>query len=122
MNSSNTQETYVSKNDLRIAMQQAFAFPEESRSRLSKYFIRYWSKEYFLRVTDLSPFTGSIPLEGKEFVIIYHKCTRGKILEMQGDTQLALSFRAAIPSLNLPAYVLVSTPLMPKYLEGDLQS
>ena len=104
---------HPSKSEMRELLITQFAPQESSSKHLSKFFIRYWSKDYFLRVTSLvSLHTGTIPIEGKEFVILYHRCTRGQILQMQAQDQLALSFRAAPDNYALPAYVLVSKPLL----------
>ena len=94
---------------LHNSLSHSFAIHQTEQSFLSTYFIRYWSKEYFFRITSVvSLHTGTIPLEGKEFVIVYHRCTRGEILALESSDQLALSFRAALPEFSLPAYVLVS--------------
>ena len=105
------------KSEMREILTTQFSPKNPSSLPFEKFFIRYWSKDYFLRVTSLvSLYTGTLPVEGREFVIIYHRTTRGKILEMKGSDQLALSFRAASKDYGLPAYVLVSSPLAPQYI------
>ena len=99
----------ICRSELSFQLTSKFSISPIFSPVLSKYFIRYWSKDYFLRISSLvSLYTGTIPIEGKEYVVIYHRCTRGEILQMQDSEQLVLSFRAALPEYNLPAYVLVS--------------
>lgn len=70
-----------------------------------RYQLLYWDSQYFLsRVVE-----GVVTCEGKEFLVIYHRCTRGQVLAAKGE-QVALSFREVAPEFNLPAYVLVGLP------------
>ena len=103
------------KSEMREILTTQFSPKNPSSLPFEKFFIRYWSKDYFLHVTSfISLHTGTLPVEGRGFIIIYHRTTRGKILQMNPTDQLALSFRAAKPEYNLPAYVLVSSPMVPE--------
>ena len=84
-----------------------FSISDYYRDCFSKYRLLYWSKHHFLKQLV----AGVIASEGTDYIVIYHNCTRGKIISAHDFTQLALSFRAAHQEFNVPAYVLVSFPL-----------
>lgn len=67
------------------------------------YKLLYWDAQYLLsRVRD-----GLLEQDGVEYLVIYHRCTRGNVLAAKGS-QVALSFRTAKRDFGLVPYVLVS--------------
>lgn len=89
---------HISSNNFRISDTFADCF--------YLYQLKYWEAKYFLSQVS----EGTIKSGGKEFVVIYHNTTRGKILAAAPDTQLALSFRAAQEDFGILPCVLVSLP------------
>lgn len=101
--------TGVSRSSLNEILVYRFAIPELLKDLFPTYFLRYWSKKFFLAVTSQQSIRkDAILVDGIFYLIQYHKCTRGDILRLQDSSQVCLSFRAAKPEFNLPAYVLVS--------------
>ena len=63
---------------------------------LAEYSLRYWDTEYLLKTIDNGMFG--------TYKIIWYRCTPSDLHKYK---QARLSFRAAIPELNLPAFVLI---------------
>ena len=100
-----TQKHGVPPSVLLSFLQTKFSIPLSHQHLLRSYFIRYWSKEYLLSTLEAGK--GTLTRENIQFIAIYRDCSRGKILSSSED-QVCLSFRAALPEYNLPAYVLIS--------------
>lgn len=69
------------------------------------YHLLYWDAQYLLsRVRD-----GLLVVDqdSTEYLVIYHRCTRGQVLAAKGQ-QVALSFRSAKRDFGLLPCVLVS--------------
>ena len=99
----------VSRSHMHDMLQTRFSLPQLIRPLFSVYLLRYWSKEYFLQITELqSVRKDAILLDGIFYLIQYHRCTRGDLLQLHSKSQVSLSFRSAPAEFNLPAYVLVS--------------
>jgi hypothetical protein len=69
----------------------------------SKYFLLYWEGQYIVRECK----DGQIRKDGVDYLVIYHNCTRGMILN-DPYSQYACSFREPQPEFGLCAYVLIS--------------
>ena len=96
----------VSKSSLRALLQSRFVIDCNNQIYLQSYFLRYWTQEYTLR--KISEGLGTIKIDGVSYIAIYHRTTRGRILQLSQEEQLALSFREPAPEFGLPAYVLIS--------------
>lgn len=101
-----TQKWGVSPSIVHHISLNNFSIHQYYRDCFSKYRLLYWSKSHFMQ----RAVAGIVESEDCEYVIVYHNCTRGRVIQCAEFQQLALSFRAANPEFNLPAYVLVSIP------------
>lgn len=86
---------HIATNNFTISLNYADCF--------STYRLLYWDSQYLLsKIVD-----GMLTADYKEYLVIYHRCTRGQVLAAKGQ-QVALSFRAAKRDFGLVPYVLVS--------------
>ena len=82
-------------------MHKFFSYPPEYLDTLSRYYLIYWSPEYFFEQMQ----NGLLIHQDKEYVVVYHKCTPTKL---KNARQVALSFRIAQKEYqNLKPIVLV---------------
>lgn len=93
----------VPRSILRRMLMEYFQFPSLFQDCLSYYNLKYWSPDYFFSLLK----SGQIFTAGFAFHVIYYKCTPA---ELRSCPQVILSFRAAQPEYNLPAYVLIGVP------------
>lgn len=96
-------KTYgVDRSLMSHMLQNQFVIAPNYRDLLSEYQLLYWSVSHTLFQNKAGYISGHI--------VVYHNCTRGSLMLTPTYKQVALSFRAAIPEYNLPAYVLISLP------------
>lgn len=95
----------VNRSVVKFLLTKSFSISSLFRDCFKRYYILYWRAEYFLHRTEGT--AGLLTQDGLEYVILYHRTTRGKILHYQRK-QVILSFREPQPEFGLPAYVLVS--------------
>jgi len=91
---------------LHKAMKYNFTVPANLHHELEYYKCLFWSVDYWKSQSN----GGMTAREDKQFIEVYHGCTRGQVLDLLNDSkshQLKLSFRAARKHWQLPAYVIV---------------
>lgn len=84
-----------------------WTIPQIYYDLFSKYFVRKWQASYFFGATN----QGTLIYDDREWLIVFHKTSRGQLMRKVStnlQTNVTLSFRAAKPEFNLPAYVLVN--------------
>ena len=82
-----------------------FCVPAHMRDCFQHYHLLYWRADYLLQQVS----EGALRLSSGDYIVIYHRCTRGQLIE-NPQSQVALSFRKAQPEFGLAGYVLVSIP------------
>lgn len=95
----------VTKSVVRFLATKSFSINSLFRDCFKRYYIIYWTGEYFLFKTKETG--GVLTKDGIEFLILYHNTNRGRIASKK-QQQVVLSFREPQPEFGLPAYVLVS--------------
>lgn len=78
-----------------------FTYPEAFSDCLDKYYLLYWSPEYFISQMSY----GTITHNNEKYIVIYKHCTPTQIKTAR---QVKLSFRKPLDIFNLPGYVLVT--------------
>lgn len=90
----------VSKSLLHSISINLFTLPPEIRDCFCAYYLKYWQGEYFCdQVED-----GAITDCSRNYLVIYQHCTP---FQVRRAKQVKLSFRAAMPEFDIPAYVIV---------------
>ena len=87
------------RSNLAFIMQKHFRITPEFQDLLNTYFLRVWDSDYALSLVE----DGAIIYEGTKYFCIYKR----PITSLKAANKLILSFRAAKPEFNLPAYVLI---------------
>lgn len=105
------QQTFnISKSYLRCAMLNVFNLTDKvvDSNALSYYKLTKSASAKALEVAS----KGYICKDDNHFIVVYHGCTRWQCKQYK---MLLLSYRAAQPEYELPAYVLIK----PYYVDGE---
>ena len=95
-------ETGVSKSLLTHVSQSMKHIPMQYQDLFSYYKFLRWQNSYALAAAE----DGKITRHGIDFIVIY-LTPRGRLIELDEEEQLNLSFRSAIPEAGIPPYVLI---------------
>lgn len=94
------------KQLLQSELINTFHLEAEFTNCLSKYYRKFWSKNYFFEVMH----EGIIIDQNTEYLVIYKNCNPFTIRKCEKEKQIELSFRKAKSKYELIGYVLIRIP------------